>query len=256
MSFQFRLFAWLVCASTCHLFIFISSSRFFSLFCFGEPREWANCKSVYIMCATQKTKLNVKIIIKQAYHEFGNCAVNYDYNLSWLMCSALRCIVSICKAVMCVCVLIKCISIFAHGFHETSRFLKINDSHSDSDNQTTLQNRDQRTRQTADQAFANLVGRSVGRAVCAYIGIFLTIFLILRIRSQSENAIEGLVFFDIQIGSSIIYFEFVWLFIASSFLWRCVFICSHSIPLLFEFQHKLKSRIKFFFLLSLLRVSL
>lgn len=31
--------------------------------------------------ATQKTKLNAKIIIKQAYHEFSNCAVNYDYNL-------------------------------------------------------------------------------------------------------------------------------------------------------------------------------
>lgn len=31
--------------------------------------------------ASQKTKLNAKIIIKQAYHEFSNCAVNYDHNL-------------------------------------------------------------------------------------------------------------------------------------------------------------------------------
>lgn len=82
-------------------------------------------------------------------------------------------------------------------------------------------------------------------------GIFFTYFFwVLRIKSQSENAIEGLVFFDIQIGSSIIYFKFVWLFIAV-LLYFCLrrrffYICSHSIPLLLEFQHKLKLESCFF----------
>lgn len=67
----------------CHLFI---NHRVLCIAVNGQMLVCMPC----VYNAAQKTKLNVKIIIKQVYHEFSNCAVNYDRNLSWLMCKIMH----------------------------------------------------------------------------------------------------------------------------------------------------------------------
>lgn len=96
------------------------------LFIYAYIIEFGHSK--WASYASQKTKLNAKIIIKQAYHEFSNCAVNYDHNLLELMCTCRQLEwterahegVKECFGFrVCVCTSFKtkCISIFAHYVH-------------------------------------------------------------------------------------------------------------------------------------------
>lgn len=80
----YRLLVCLLARSFACAFLFGSNFATSIYICIYH-RVWPKQMSKQCVCvcvsASQKTKLNAKIIIKQAYHEFSNCAVNYDHNL-------------------------------------------------------------------------------------------------------------------------------------------------------------------------------